>query len=47
MGHANVNTTLNVYTQAMHDSLRAAGEKVGDGLFSIVQKPERASELTH
>lgn len=47
MGHANVDTTLNVYTQMLHDSLIAAAERVGNRLFSIVQKPERASELTH
>ncbi len=37
MGHSNVQTTLNVYTQVMQDSLRVAAEKVGTELFSIVQ----------
>ena len=40
MGHANVDTTLNVYTQVLDGSLRAAVEKVGGGLFTIVHKPE-------
>jgi integrase len=29
MGHANVDTTLNVYTQVLDGSLRAAADKVG------------------
>ena len=40
MGHANVDTTLNVYTQVMDGSLRAAVDKVGSELFTIVQCPE-------
>lgn len=36
MGHANVDTTLNVYTQVLDGSLRSAVGKVGDGLFTIV-----------
>ena len=36
MGHANVDTTLNVYTQVLDGSLRSAVEKVGDELFTIV-----------
>ena len=40
MGHANVDTTLNVYTQVLDGSVRAAVEKVGDELFTIVHKPE-------
>ncbi len=39
MGHANVDTTLNVYTQVLDGSLRAAAEKVGSELFTIVHKP--------
>ena len=35
MGHANVDTTLNVYTQVLAASLRAAVAKVGDELFTI------------
>ena len=37
MGHSNVYTSLNVYTQVMDDSLRKAVNKVGEELFSIVQ----------
>jgi len=40
MGHANVDTMLNVYTQVMDGSLRAAVDKVGSELFTIVQCPE-------
>jgi integrase len=47
MGHAKVDTTLNVYAQVLDDSLRAAADKVGRGLFTIVHKPKRARELTH
>jgi len=47
MGHSNVYTTLNVYTQVMDGSLRAAVNKVGEELFSIVQFGEGGSELTH
>ncbi len=47
MGHSNVYTTLNVYTQVMDGSLRGAVNKVGEELFSIVQFGEGGSELTH
>jgi hypothetical protein len=43
MGHANVDTTLNVYTQVLDGSLRAAVDKVGSELFTIVHKPEGAT----
>ena len=33
MGHAKVDTTLNVYTQVLDGSRRAAVEKVGEELF--------------
>jgi hypothetical protein len=36
MGHANVDTTLNVYTQVLDGSLRMAVEKIGSELFMIV-----------
>ena len=36
MGHAYVDTTLNVYTQVLDGSVRAAVEKIGDELFTIV-----------
>ncbi len=41
MGHANVDTTLNVYTQVLDGSVRDAVEKVGGELFTIVHRPER------
>jgi integrase len=42
MGHANVDTTLNVYTQVLDGSMRQAVEEVGGELFTIVHKPEVA-----
>lgn len=47
MGHAKVETTLNVYTQVIDGSLRRAADTVGSELFTIVHKPEKGSELTH
>ena len=38
MGHANVDTTLNVYTQMLDGSIRQAVEEGGGGLFTIVHK---------
>ena len=46
MGHANVDTTLNVYTQVLDGSLRSAVEKVGGELFAIVHLPAEAGSLT-
>jgi hypothetical protein len=36
MGHAKVDATLNVYTQVLDHSLRAAVETVGSEVFRIV-----------
>jgi integrase len=47
MGHANVDTTLNIYTQVLDGSARDAVEKVGGNLFTIVHKSREGSELTH
>ena len=47
MGHAKVDTTLNVYTQVIDGALRTAVDKVGSELFTIVHKPETGVELTH
>ena len=47
MGHAKVDTTLNIYTQVLDASVRSAVEKVGDELFTIVHRPAEPSELTH
>jgi integrase len=46
MGHAKVDTTLNVYTQVVDGALRRAADAVGSELFTIVHKPEEATELT-
>jgi len=34
MGHAKVDTTLNVYAEVIDASKRAAAQKVGDELFT-------------
>ena len=36
MGHAKVDTTLNVYTQVLDGAARAAAGRIGTGLFTIV-----------
>ena len=46
MGHAKVDTTLNVYTQVIDGALRTAVDKIGSELFTIVHKPETGVELT-
>jgi hypothetical protein len=43
--HAKVDTTLNVYTQVVDGALRAAVDKVGAELFTIVHKPAGSPEL--
>ena len=45
MGHANVDTTLNVYTQVLDGSVREAVEKVGGPLFTIVHKRARKEQV--
>jgi integrase len=47
MGHAKVDTTLNVYTQVIDGALRVTVDKLGSELFTIVHKPETGAELTH
>jgi integrase len=47
MGHAKVDTTLNVYTQVIDGALRTAVDKIGSGLFTIVHNPEGAGTLSH
>lgn len=42
MGHANVDTTLNVYTQVLDGALRTAVKKIVTELFTIVHEPEAA-----
>jgi integrase len=46
MGHANVDTTLNVYTQVIDGAQRTAVDKVGDALFTIVHGPAGAGNAT-
>lgn len=43
MGHAKMDTTLNIYTQVREESVRTALAAVGEELFSRVG----TSELTH
>ena len=43
MGHANVDTTLNVYTQVLDGSLREAVDKVAGELITIVHKTGKES----
>jgi hypothetical protein len=47
MGHAKVDTTLNIYTQVFDDSVREAAERVGRGLFTIVHTTEKEAAVTH
>jgi len=46
MGHANVDTTLNVYTQVLDGALRTAVDKVGGELFTIVHQPAGPGGVT-
>ncbi len=47
MGHANVDTTLNVYTQVLDGAMRTAVDKVGGELFTIVHRPEDSGASVH
>lgn len=47
MGHTNIDTTLNVYTQVLDGSTRAAVNKIGAELFTIVHSLEGDEALTH
>ncbi|MBI4887613.1 MAG: hypothetical protein HY824_11020 [Acidobacteria bacterium] len=46
MGHAKVDTSLNVYTQVIDGAKRAAAQQVGGELFTIVHAGQGAQELT-
>jgi hypothetical protein len=46
MGHANVDTTLNVYTQVLDGTTRAAVDKVANELFPIVHEPSGVETLS-
>jgi integrase len=47
MGHAKVDTTMNVYTQVLDGAARSAADRVGSELFSIVQKTAPGVERVH
>ena len=47
MGHAKVDTTLNVYTQAIDGAKRAAAQQVGNGLIEIERNPVGTAALIH
>jgi integrase len=47
MGHAKVDTTLNVYAQVVDGSLRRAADTVGSELFTIVHTSEGTTGVTH
>ena len=46
MGHANVDTTLNVYTQVLDGSVREAVERVGGELNVIERNGTGATTAT-
>jgi hypothetical protein len=46
MGHSNVRTTLNIYTQVLQDPVRIAVNRIGEELFTIVHSGERAERLS-
>jgi integrase len=46
-GARHVDTTLNVYTQVLDGSLRAAVDRVGGELFTIVHQPEGPAAPIH
>ncbi|MGH9159306.1 MAG: hypothetical protein ACRD2X_04890 [Vicinamibacteraceae bacterium] len=47
MGHVKVDTTINIYTQVLDGAARAAADRVGSELFTIVHNPAGATALTH
>ena len=47
MGHAKVDTTLNVYTQVFDGAAREAADRVGSELAKIGQTPGGATALIH
>jgi hypothetical protein len=46
MGHANVDTTLNVYTQVLDGSVRHAVATIGDELFTNCSQHGGTTEPT-
>ncbi len=47
MGHAKVDTTLNVYTQVLDGAAREAADRVGSELARIGQVPTKSTTVTH
>ena len=47
MGHAKVDTTLNVYAQVLDDSVRDAAERVGSKLITIDHTASKVAATTH
>jgi integrase len=47
MGHAKVDTTLNVYAQVLDGSVREAAERVGVGLITIDHSAPEVAAVTH
>jgi len=47
MGHAKVDTTLNVYAQVLDDSVRDAAERVGSKLITIDHRAPEVAATTH
>ena len=47
MGHAKVDTTLNVYAQVLDASVREAAERVGSELFTIDHTASEVATATH
>jgi integrase len=47
MGHAKVDTTLNVYAQVLDDSVRDAAERVGSKLITIDHSAPEVATATH
>jgi len=47
MGHAKVDTTLNVYTQVIDGAKLAAAQAVGNGLIEIERNAEGPTTLIH
>ena len=46
MGHANVDTTLNVHTHVLDGAMRTAVDRIGDELFTIVHGPAGSGDAT-
>ena len=47
MGHAKVDTTLNVYTQVIDGAKLAAAQAVGNRLIEIERNPDGLTTLIH